>query len=186
MSAGAFGIAYGVASTPSWWSSLLVVMGSMIAVGCLLGLVGLLLAVLGMDELNRDFGKLDIVAAVCFVLTTWAFCSALHNQALHDHGRAVRAVVVSVHPARDGTGMEVGEMAALSDSSGRRHLGQISAGRLTAGDKVTVTVDPSGKYDVQRGRPPQNPEDSWELAIALTVLQALLCAAIGFSSARYR
>ena len=182
VTAGAWGIAYGVGRTPAWWNPLVVSFGALIAVGALLGLVAVL-AILLEDWHDRDYGKLEILAAVCVGLTTWALCSALHQQALHDRGRVERAVVASVHPTGDGMGQFTGNVAVVKDSSGRTLAGQIDAARLAVGDSVTVTVDPDGKYGVEAGLPPGAPELVWEAAAALAALQALLCAAIGFFAA---
>ncbi|MEU6555195.1 hypothetical protein ABZ915_33680 [Streptomyces sp. NPDC046915] len=185
VTAGAWGIAYGVANTPNWWNPLVVGFGAMLALAGLLALVGLLMILLE-DWHDREYGKLEIVAAVCVALTTWTFCSAVHQQALHDRGRAVQAVVASLHPTEDEFGGDTGNAAVLKDSSGRTLSGQIDAGRLAVGDTVTATVDPRGKYGVQVGSPPQAPERLWELAAVLAALQALLCAAIGFSAVPLR
>lgn len=179
VTAGSFGIAYGVARAPGWWASQLVFVGAVLAVGCLIGLVFLLL------DRYREFGKLDVVAAVCVALTTAAFVYALEQQALHDRGRVERAVVTSVFHA-DGAGglSDGGQVARLADLSGHRLPGTVGAAHLAVGDRLTVTVDPEGKFPVRRGPRPGTPTFWWQISAVPAACQALLSAAIGFSTAR--
>ncbi|MFD8816856.1 hypothetical protein ACFV23_36565 [Streptomyces sp. NPDC059627] len=178
VTAGSFGIAYGVASTPARWASLLVFVGALVATGCLIGLVGLLL------DAHREFGKPDVVAAVCVALTTAVFTYALEQQALHDRGRVEQAVVTSVYYADGAGGLGAGgRVARLADLSGHRLAGTVSAEGLATGDRLTVTVDPEGRFAVHRGSRPAAPRLWWEAAALLAALQALICSVTGFSTA---
>ncbi|MEW1771956.1 hypothetical protein [Streptomyces sp. NPDC086777] len=178
VTAGSFGIAYGVAGTPDWWSSLLIFVGVVVATGCLIGLVGLLL------HPHREFGKLDVVAAVCVALTTAMFTYTLEQQALHDRGRVEKAVVTSVDYS-DGAGglSDGGPVARLADLSGHRLVGTVGAGGLAAGDRLTVTVDPEGRFAVHRGPRPGTPRLEWEATALVAAFQALISSVIGFSTA---
>ncbi|MEU2776466.1 hypothetical protein ABZ646_26960 [Streptomyces sp. NPDC007162] len=179
VTAGSFGIAYAVAEAPDRWASQLVFVGAVLAVGCLIGLVFLLL------DSHREFGKLDVVAAVCVALTTATFVYALEQQALHDRGRVERAVVTSVFQAGGAGGLsDGGPVARLADLSGHRLAGTVGAGHLAVGDRLTVTVDPEGKFPVRRGPRPGPPTLWWGIAAVPAACQALLYAAMGFSTAR--
>ncbi|MFG2793833.1 hypothetical protein [Streptomyces sp. NPDC048419] len=59
----------------------------------------------GMDWLNKDFGKVEVPAAVCVALTTGAFC-----------------FVASLHPTEGGMGVGAGNAAVVTD-----HLGPPAA-----------------------------------------------------------
>ncbi|MFE9449910.1 hypothetical protein [Streptomyces sp. NPDC006739] len=178
LTAGSFGIAYGAASTPDWWASVIVVLGALAALACLLGLPGVLLAS------SRPLGKLDFVVAACVVLTTVTFYVALHWQALHDRGRVEQAVVTSVRYEASSP-MDGGSwVARLSDLSGHRLNGTLGGHHLHAGDRLTVTVDPEGRFPVQRGSRPEAPRNWWRLSALLAAFQALLSCPLGFSAAR--
>lgn len=178
VTAGSFGIAYGVDSTPDRWPTVLLFVGALVATGCLLGLVGLLL------DAHREFGKLDVVAAVCVVLTTATFTYALQQQALHDRGRVERAVVTSVFQAGGAGGLsDGGRVARLADPSGRPLTGTVGAGSLAVGDRLTVTVDPEGRFAVRRGARPATPRFWWAVSAATAAVQALVCSVIGYSTA---
>lgn len=181
VTAGAWGIAYGVANTPNSWNPMWIGFGALLALAGLLGLV-CVLAVLLENWMRRQYGLLEIGAALCVALTTGTLCYAMEWQALHDHGRLIKAVVVSEHPAEDESGGDNGNEAILKDTSGHTLAGHIDARRLVVGDTLTVVVDPHGKYGVHRGPIPQAPKLFWQLAAALAVLQALLCAVIGFTT----
>jgi hypothetical protein len=179
VTAGSFGIAYGVACTPNQWPSLLVATAALVAVGCLLGLAALPL------DAHREFGKLDAVAAVCVVLTTLTFAYALEEQALDDRGRVEQAVVTSVFFGDDAGGLSNGgRVASVADLSGHKLVGTVDADGLAVGQRVTVTVDPEGKFRVHRGPRPETAYFWWEVSAVLGVSQALICSAIGFSTAR--
>ncbi|MEU9451591.1 hypothetical protein [Streptomyces sp. NPDC048277] len=179
VTAGSFGIAYGAVEAPGWWASSVVFVMALVATGCLIGLVGLLL------DPHREFGKPDLVAAVCVALTTATFTYALQQQALHDRGRIEQAVVTSVYYVDGGGGLsDGGRVARLADRSGRELAGTVSAGHLAVGDRLTVTVDPEGRLAVQRGSRPGTPRLWWEISALPAALQALVCSAIGFSTAR--
>jgi hypothetical protein len=108
----------------------------------------------------------------------------LKDQALHERGRPVRAVVTTLE---NSSGVfDSGTEAVLADATHHQPLGAIGAGGLVVGDHLTVTVDPRGRYGVSAGPPPGNPEWLWTLSALIAVGQALLTASIGFSAARAR
>ncbi|MHA6764974.1 hypothetical protein [Streptacidiphilus sp. PAMC 29251] len=177
----AFGLVYGASLTPVGWRNALV----LAFVGALVigGLLGLAFVLYEWREADTA-GVREIAVAGCVALTMLLCWNAVRDQALHDRGRPVQAVVTAL---RGSSGADDGGMVAtLADASDHRLLGSIAAGSLAVGNHVTVTVDPRGRYDVSAGSPPGSPEGLWVLSALIAALQALIAASIGFSAARAR
>ncbi|MFF2364162.1 hypothetical protein ACFVU0_15840 [Streptomyces sp. NPDC058122] len=136
------------------------------------------------DLRDESDGTREAAVAVCLAVTMFVCWSALEYQTLHERGRPVRAVVTALRPS---TGVyDAGTEAMVADASRHRPLGAIDAGDLAVGSRLTVTVDPRGRYGVIPGPPPATPGWLWTTAAVIAALQALPTAPIGFSAARER
>ncbi|MBK3562164.1 hypothetical protein [Streptomyces sp. MBT62] len=179
----AFGVVYGASLTPVGWRNPMVLgFGALVLAGALGGLGFLLYDIRGDDIWGIPVRETAVAA--CVAATMLVCWMALEDQALHERGRAVRAVVTDLRPS---TGVyDAGTNAVLADAAHHRRLGVIGAGHLAVGDLLTVTVDPRGRYGVSAGPPPATPEWLWDLAAVIAAVQALFTASLGFSAARVR
>ncbi|MGX9889219.1 hypothetical protein [Streptomyces sp. NPDC002276] len=180
----AFGLVYGASLTPVGWRNPMVLgFGALVLAGALGGLAFVLYDVRG-DDSGWAIPVRETAVAACVAATMLVCWLALKDQALHEHGRAVRAVVTDLRPS---TGVyDAGTNAVLADAAHHRRLGVIGAGHLAVGDRLTVTVDPRGRYGVSAGPPPATPEWLWDLSAVLAAIQALFTASLGFSAATGR
>ncbi|MFI6408253.1 hypothetical protein [Streptomyces sp. NPDC050548] len=179
----AFGLVYGASLTPVGWRNPMVLgFGALVLAGALGGLGFVLYDIRGDDI--RGIPVRETAVAACVAATMLVCWMALKEQALHERGRAVRAVVTDLRPS---AGVyDAGTEAVLADAAHHRRLGVIGAGHLAVGDRLIVTVDPRGRFSVSAGPPPATPEWLWDLAAVIAAVQALFTASLGFSAARVR
>ena len=181
----AFGVVYGASLTPVGWRNPMVLgFGALVLAGALGGLGFVLYDVRGDDSRGWEIPVRETAVVACVAATVLVCWLALEDQALHERGRAVRAVVTDLRPS---SGVyDAGTEAILADAAHHRRLGVIGAGHLAVGDRLTVTVDPRGRYGVSAGPPPAAPEWLWDLSAVIAAVQALFTASLGFSAARGR
>ncbi|MEV0736574.1 hypothetical protein AB0I51_11475 [Streptomyces sp. NPDC050549] len=181
----AFGVVYGASLTPVGWRNPMVLgFGALVLAGALLGLAFVLYDFRGDSTRGWEIPLRETAVAACVAVTMLVCWLALKDQALHERGRAVRAVVTDLRPS---TGVyDAGTDAILADAAHHRRLGVIGAGHLAVGDRLTVTVDPRGRYDVSAGPPPAAPGWMWDLSAVIATVQALFTASLGFSAAAGR
>ncbi|WP_316781006.1 hypothetical protein [Streptomyces sasae] len=179
----AFGLVYGASLTPVGWRNTLVM--GFVGVMLVGGLMGLAFVLYDFRTENTEESAQvrEIAVAICVAVTVFVGWIVLKDQALHERGRPVRAVVTALEGSA--SPFDAGTEAILADAS-HHPLGAIGAGDLAVGDHISVTVDPRGRYGVSAGPPPGNPEWLWTLSALIAVVQALLVASIGFSAARAR
>ncbi|WBO68998.1 hypothetical protein [Streptomyces camelliae] len=180
----AFGLVYGASLTPVGWRNTFVM--GFVGVVLVGGLIGLAFVLYDFRTENTEESARirEIAVAVCVAVTMFVGWIVLKDQALHERGRPVPAVVTALQGSA--SPFDAGTEAILADASHHQPLGAIGAGDLAVGDHITVTVDPRGRYGVSAGPPPANPEWLWTLSALIAVVQALLVASIGFSAARAR
>ncbi|XUL85754.1 hypothetical protein ACQ86D_02805 [Streptomyces galilaeus] len=153
LTAMAFGLVYGASLTPAGWRNPVVLgIGALMLAGALGGPAFVLYDIRS-DTRGWVIPVRETAVAACVAATMLVCWLALKDQALHERGRAVRAVVTDLRPST--SVYDAGTNAVLADAAHHRRLGVIGAGHLAVGDRLTVTVDPrAGTASAPARRPP--------------------------------
>ena len=125
-------------------------------------------------------------AGLAVLITVIGFVVCAHygvqQQALHDRGRVEQAVVASVRPNPDADDTSA-TIETVRSASGRPIPGTLKDDTLSVGQRVTVTVDLSGRSPLREGGKPASAAGTWLAAAG--ALFALQLALAGYLAARY-
>ena len=123
------------------------------------------------NDVQSVFGGAALL--ICATILTLGSNYALDQQALHDRGRVVQAIVVSseTYATNDGAGTAV----TLTYLSGQPIQGTLDDD-LAVGQRVTVTVSPDGAVPPMLGGRPSEPAGLWWTLAAFLAMQAAVLA----------